>query len=94
MKLEMNKQSSKRIAQVPANKTLSAREEYVVSEPAELTESELASTIGGMKWNKNYRSPNVIDARGGSFEVCGVQFTMNVKGTISSINGKGTLPPS
>ena len=40
-----------------------------------------------MKWGKGYRSKDVIDARGGQMQLMGVEFTFNVEGTISSING-------
>jgi hypothetical protein len=60
------------------------------SEANELGEEALAHATGGMKYTRGTTNSNVIDARGGQFEVVGVKFTLNVNGTISSINGKST----
>ena len=31
----------------------------------EISDGELAEVTGGMKWDRNHRSPNVVDMRGG-----------------------------
>jgi hypothetical protein len=104
---ELDAQLSRLTADVSADKKLAERlrnqphsvlKEYGIpvaesAEARELDEGELAGATGGMKWDKNHKSCNVIDARGGSYEVKGViSFTVDANGLISSINGKSTTP--
>lgn len=56
-----------------------------IQSPAELSTDQLEHVSAGMKWDHNYVSPNVIDARGGSLVVWGVQMTFDVNGKCSSI---------
>ena len=56
-----------------------------IQSSAELSADQLEHVSGGMKWDRNYVSPNVIDARGGSLVVWGVQMTFDVHGKCSSI---------
>ncbi len=49
-----------------------------------LSEEELDSVSGAMKWDHNYVSKNVIDARGGQAEFMGWTFTFDINGNISS----------
>ncbi len=51
----------------------------------ELNAEQLATAAGGMKWDHNHVSPNVIDARGGQFHVLFWDVTLDIKGNISSI---------
>ena len=51
----------------------------------ELNAEQLATAAGGMKWDRNHVSPNVIDARGGQFHVLFWDVTLDIKGNISSI---------
>ena len=53
-----------------------------------LSEKELDAVCGGMKWDPNYVSKDVIDARGGYVTVWGVTFTYDVNGKLSSVSGK------
>jgi hypothetical protein len=59
----------------------------------ELSESALAAASGGMKSDPNYKSKNVIDARGGSLDIYGVVVTYDVKGNVSSLGGVQIPPP-
>jgi hypothetical protein len=51
----------------------------------ELSMEQMAIAAGGMKWDRNHVSPNVIDARGGQFHVLFWDVTLDIKGNISSI---------
>ena len=51
-------------------------------------DNELDAVSGGMKWDHNYVSPNVIDARGGYVKVWGVTFSYDINGKVSSVSGK------
>ena len=55
----------------------------------ELNVTELDAVNGGMKWTPGYRSPDVIDARGGQFSFLGITFTLDIKGHVS---GYGPTP--
>lgn len=55
----------------------------------ELTIDEIGAVCGGMKWDHNYVSENVIDARGGSLTVWGVTLTYDINGKCSSIGPAG-----
>ena len=50
-----------------------------------LSDDELDSISAGMKWDRNYRSPEVIDARGGYVVWLGWVATFDVNGKTSSI---------
>jgi hypothetical protein len=50
-----------------------------------LSEEELDAASGGMKWDKNYVSNEVIDARGGYITWGGWTFTFDVNGKTSSV---------
>jgi hypothetical protein len=52
---------------------------------ATLSAEELDHVSGGMKWDHNYVSKNVIDARGGQFTI-GWTFTVDVNGHVSSVS--------
>jgi hypothetical protein len=52
----------------------------------ELSTDELDAASGGLKWDHNYVSKDVIDARGGSVTFMGLTFTMNANGKLSSIS--------
>jgi hypothetical protein len=52
---------------------------------SELDFEEISAVSGGMKWDHNYVSKNVIDARGGQMEAFGYSFTFDVNGKISSV---------
>ena len=52
----------------------------------ELREAELTEISGGMKWDRNHVSKDVIDARGGSMTVFGVTMTFDVTGKCSSVS--------
>jgi len=51
---------------------------------ATLSAEELDFVSGGMKWDHNYVSKDVIDARGGQFQMLGWTFTLDVNGNVSS----------
>ena len=51
----------------------------------ELTIKELDAVSGGMKWDQNYRNPEVIDARGGSFTMLGCTITYDPSGKVTSV---------
>ena len=51
----------------------------------ELTVAELEVVNGGMKYDRNHVSSNVIDARGGQFETWYGTITLDVNGNVSSI---------
>jgi hypothetical protein len=55
------------------------------TEQHELTLDELDQVSGGMKWDRDYKSPNVIDARGGQLTFLGWQVTLDVNGKVSSV---------
>jgi hypothetical protein len=58
---------------------------HSIAHPAAmLSEEELDHVSGGMKWDHNYVSKNVIDARGGTFNI-GWTFTVDVNGHVSSV---------
>jgi hypothetical protein len=71
---------------------MSVLKEYGLPLPqgVELSDDDVAHVTGGMKYTPGTRNDDVIDARGGQFEIFGVKFTLNQGGTISSINGKST----
>jgi hypothetical protein len=50
---------------------------------------EISAVSGGMKWDRNYVSKDVIDARGGSLTVWGVTMTFDINGKCSSIGPAG-----
>jgi hypothetical protein len=56
-------------------------------------DDELDAVSGGMKWDHNYVSPNIIDVRGGSVTVWGVTFGFDVNGKLSSVTGAGKDRP-
>lgn len=55
----------------------------------ELSLEEIGAVSGGMKYDHNYVSKDVIDARGGSLTVWGVTMTFDVNGKCSSIGPAG-----
>jgi len=50
----------------------------------ELNDADLDLVSGGMKWDRNHVSKDVIDARGGQIETPIGTFTLDVRGVISS----------
>lgn len=50
--------------------------------------ADLDEVSGGMKWDHNHVSPNVIDARGGSFTIFGSTVTYDEKGNVTSVTPK------
>lgn len=54
-------------------------------EARELSEAELARVTGGFKYDPNYVSENVIDARGGSMNFMGSTFTFDLNGNVTSV---------
>jgi hypothetical protein len=56
------------------------------NETSELNTDELDAACGGLKWDHDYVSKDVIDARGGSVTFMGLTFTMNANGKMSSIS--------
>jgi hypothetical protein len=58
----------------------------VQNEIRELTAQELDHVSGGMKWQRGTVSADVIDARGGQFDLLWWTFTLDVNGNISSIS--------
>ena len=58
---------------------------HSIAHPAAmLSAEELDHVSGGMKTDPNYVSKNVIDARGGQFNI-GWTFTVDVNGHVSSV---------
>lgn len=51
-----------------------------------LGEQELEQVSGGMKSDPKHVSPNVIDARGGQFQMMWWTFTLDVNGKLSSMS--------
>ena len=51
---------------------------------SELELCELDAVSGGMKWNRNTKNDDVIDARGGQITFWGFSVTFDVGGNISS----------
>lgn len=51
----------------------------------ELTIDESEAVSGGMKWDRNHVSQDVIDARGGYLTVWGITMTFDINGKCSSI---------
>jgi hypothetical protein len=49
-----------------------------------LRDNEIHAVSGGMKWDHNYVSKDVIDARGGQFYALGYTFTLDINGNVSS----------
>jgi hypothetical protein len=49
-----------------------------------LSKHEIDAVSGGMKWDRGHRSPNVIDARGGQFDLLGWRITLDINGKVSS----------
>jgi hypothetical protein len=59
---------------------------HAIAHPVSLlTEEDLDAASGGMKWDKNYVNPEVIDARGGYLTWGGWTFTFDVNGKTSSV---------
>ena len=58
------------------------------NEIRELTVAELEVVSGGMKWDRNHVSPNVIDARGGQVDTWFGTVTLDVNGKVSGITPK------
>jgi hypothetical protein len=56
------------------------------NETSELNTDELDAASGGLKWDHDSVSKDVIDARGGSVTFMGLTFTMNANGKLSSIS--------
>jgi hypothetical protein len=50
----------------------------------DLNDADLDLVNGGMKWDRNHVSKDVIDARGGQIETPIGTFTLDVRGVISS----------
>ena len=50
-----------------------------------LSGEELDQVSGGMKWDRNHVSPNVIDARGGQMSFFGFTWTFDINGKVSSV---------
>jgi len=64
-------------------------ENMMTSERADLSPlgaDETGLVGGGMKWDHNYHSADVIDARGGQFGFMGLTFSFDVNGKISDIS--------
>ena len=59
------------------------------SNAVELNAEQLTEAAGGMKWDHNYVSPNVIDARGGYTTIYGITFTYDINGKCSSVSFTG-----
>jgi len=57
----------------------------VTNPAATLIEEQLNHACGGMKWDHNYQSKNVIDARGGDITILWWSFTFDVNGNVSSV---------
>jgi hypothetical protein len=51
----------------------------------ELSIEQMVIAAGGMKWDRNHVSPNVIDARGGQMDVLFWNVTFDINGKVSSI---------
>ncbi len=56
------------------------------NEIRELNGDDLAAVSGGMKWDPNYESKNVIDARGGYFTILGETITYDLNGKVTSVS--------
>lgn len=52
----------------------------------ELSLDQLDDVAGGMKWDQNHVSENVIDARGGSTTAWGWTFTYDAGGNLSGVS--------
>ena len=91
-RLSTDAAGDEKLAERPREQPMSVLKEYglPLPEDVELTDKDLAHATGGMKYTAGTKNDNVIDARGGQFEILGVTFTLNRAGTISSINGKST----
>ena len=63
-----------------------SRETDMDSGIRELTIDESGAVSGGMKYDHNYVSKDVIDARGGYLTVWGVTMTFDINGKCSSIS--------
>lgn len=50
--------------------------------------ADLEAVVGGMKWDRNHVSKDVIDARGGSFTIFGMTMTYDLKGNVTSVTPK------
>lgn len=55
-------------------------------EISELNVHDLAAVSGGMKWDHNYQSKDVIDARGGYFTILGETITYDLNGKVTSVS--------
>jgi hypothetical protein len=55
----------------------------------ELSASDLDKVAGGMKYDRNYVSNNVIDARGGSLTLMGYTATYDLNGKMTSFSHTG-----
>ena len=51
---------------------------------SELDINELDAVSGGVKWNRNTKNDDVIDARGGQISLFGYSVTFDIGGNISS----------
>jgi hypothetical protein len=56
-----------------------------MTHPKELLADELDVVSGGMKYDPNHVSPDVIDARGGQVTVYGLTFTYGANGQVTSV---------
>ena len=50
----------------------------------EMSDADIDLVSGGMKWDRNHVSKDVVDARGGQIETPIGTFTLDVHGVISS----------
>ena len=50
-----------------------------------LSGEELDQVSGGMKWDRNHVSSNVIDARGGQMSFFGFNWAFDINGKVSSV---------
>jgi hypothetical protein len=52
-----------------------------------LAQEELQVVTGGMNWDHDHESSDVIDARGGTVTMLGLVWTVDTSGHISSLGG-------
>jgi hypothetical protein len=62
------------------------RETDMDNDFSELNADDLAMASGGMKWDHNYQSKNVVDARGGYFTILGETITYDLNGKVTSVS--------
>ena len=91
-RLSADAAGDEKLAERLRKQPISVLKEYGLPLPqgVELTDEDLAHASGGLKYTPGTKNDNVVDARGGQFEILGLTFTLNRAGTISSINGKST----